>query len=191
MRHLCIKLSESEREKKSHISAHIWNLERWYWWSYLQGFSGEADTETRLIDTVREGEAGMNWKSSIETYTLPYAKQITSGNLLYHTGSPNLVLCKLVLFIMFIEYLVIYLLSALYLVFSLIVLVFSCVWLGDPMDCNLPGPPFHRIFQARILEWVAISYSRGSFQLRGQTTSPALVGRFFATAPPGKPHSLS
>ena len=33
----------------------------------------------------------------------------------------------------------------------------------DPMDCSLRGSPGHGIFQARILEWVAISFSRGSF----------------------------
>ena len=42
------------------------------------------------------------------------------------------------------------------------------------MDCSLPGSPIHGIFQARILEWVAISFSRGSSQPRDQTWSPAL-----------------
>ena len=32
----------------------------------------------------------------------------------------------------------------------------------DPMDCSLPGSSVHGVFQARILEWVAISFSRGS-----------------------------
>ena len=36
----------------------------------------------------------------------------------------------------------------------------------DPKDCSLPGSSFHGILQARILEWVAISFSRGSFQPR-------------------------
>ena len=36
----------------------------------------------------------------------------------------------------------------------------SCPSLFDPMNCNLPGSSFHGIFQARILEWVAISFSR-------------------------------
>ena len=40
------------------------------------------------------------------------------------------------------------------------------------------------IFQARILEWVAIPFSRGSSQPRDQTLSPALAGRFFTTVPP-------
>ena len=38
----------------------------------------------------------------------------------------------------------------------------SCPTLCDPMDCSLPGSTIHGIFQARILEWVAISFSRRS-----------------------------
>ena len=38
----------------------------------------------------------------------------------------------------------------------------SCPTLCKPMDCNPPGSSVHEIFRARILEWVAISYSRGS-----------------------------
>ena len=39
----------------------------------------------------------------------------------------------------------------------------SCLTLCDPMDCSPPGSAVHGILQARILEWVAISFSRGSF----------------------------
>ena len=42
----------------------------------------------------------------------------------------------------------------------------SCPTLCDPMDCSLPGFSNHGIFQARVLEWVAISFSRGSSQPR-------------------------
>ena len=38
-----------------------------------------------------------------------------------------------------------------------------CPTLCNPMDCSLPGFFVHGILQARILEWVAISFSRGSF----------------------------
>ena len=41
--------------------------------------------------------------------------------------------------------------------------------LCDPMDCSRPGSSVHAIFQARILEWIAISFSRGSSQPKGQT----------------------
>ena len=45
----------------------------------------------------------------------------------------------------------------------------SYLTLCHPMNCSLPGFTFHGIFQARILEWVAISYSRGSSQPRDLT----------------------
>ena len=35
----------------------------------------------------------------------------------------------------------------------------SCLTLSDPMGCSLPGSSVHRIFQARVLEWVAIPFS--------------------------------
>ena len=41
-----------------------------------------------------------------------------------------------------------------------------CLTLWDHMDCSLPGFSVHGVFQARISEWVAISYSKGSFPLR-------------------------
>ena len=36
-----------------------------------------------------------------------------------------------------------------------------CRTLGDPMDCSLPGPSIHGIFQAKVLEWGAIAFSMG------------------------------
>ena len=42
-----------------------------------------------------------------------------------------------------------------------------CPTLCDPMDCILPGSSVHGIPQARILEWVAISFSRGIFPTQG------------------------
>ena len=43
----------------------------------------------------------------------------------------------------------------------------SCLTLCDPMDCSPPGSSVHGILQARILEWVAISFSRGIFPIQG------------------------
>ena len=45
----------------------------------------------------------------------------------------------------------------------------SCPTLCNPIDCSLPGPSVHGLFQARILEWVVISYSRGSSPPRDRT----------------------
>ena len=47
------------------------------------------------------------------------------------------------------------------------------------MDCSLPGSSVHGIFQARILEWVAISFSRRSSRPRGWTRVSGIVGRCF------------
>ena len=52
-----------------------------------------------------------------------------------------------------------------------------CLTLCDPMDCSLPGSSVHGILQARILEWVAISFSRGSSPPRDQTFISCLAGR--------------
>ena len=49
----------------------------------------------------------------------------------------------------------------------------------NPMDYSLPGSSIHGIFQARILEWGAISFSKGSSQLRDQTQVSCIVGRCF------------
>ena len=48
-----------------------------------------------------------------------------------------------------------------------------------PMDCSLPGSSVHGTLQARILEQVAISYSRGSSQPRDRTPVFCIAGRFF------------
>ena len=85
---------KSEKERQiSYINACMWNLETWYWWTYLQDRNRDAGIKNRIVDMVREGEGEMNWESNIETYTLPCVKQIASGNLLYDAGSSNLALC--------------------------------------------------------------------------------------------------
>ena len=86
-----------------------------------------------------------------------------------------------------------------------------CSTLCDPMDCSPPGSSVHGISQARILEWVAISFSRGSSKPRdwtqvfhivgrrftvwaipfsrgsSQPQASCIAGRFFTYEPPGKP----
>ena len=55
----------------------------------------------------------------------------------------------------------------------------SCPILCNPMDCSLPGSSVHGIFQARTLEWTAISFSRGFSGPRDQTWVFGIVGRRF------------
>ena len=69
-----------------------------------------------------------------------------------------------------------------------------CPMLCNPMHCSPPGSCDHEIFQARILEWLAISYSRVSSHPRGQTGVYCIfcpAGRFFTAEPLGKPLAVS
>ena len=55
----------------------------------------------------------------------------------------------------------------------------SCLTLHNPMDCSQPASSVYGIFQARVLEWAAISFSRGSPDPGIEPMSPALAGGFF------------
>ena len=55
----------------------------------------------------------------------------------------------------------------------------SCLTICDPMDCSPPGFSVHGSFQARVLEWAVISFSRGSSWFRDQTQVSCIAGRFF------------
>ena len=54
-----------------------------------------------------------------------------------------------------------------------------CLTLYNPKNCSLPGSSVHGIFQARILEWVPISFSTGSSQTRDQTWVSCTAGSCF------------
>ena len=72
---------------------------------------------------------------------------------------------------------------------------FHCAWDGacmlsrvslcNPMDCSPPGASVHGILQARVVEWVAISFSRGSSLPRDRTQVSSIAGGFFTTESPG------
>ena len=66
----------------------------------------------------------------------------------------------------------------------------SCPILCDSMDCSPPGSSVHGILQPRIREWVAISFSRGSFQLRVWTWVSCIAGRFFIVWATREAHRL-
>ena len=65
----------------------------------------------------------------------------------------------------------------------------ACPNLCYPTDCSPPGSSVHRISQATILEWVAISFFKESSQIRN-LASPALVGKFQRCCHLGKPLKL-
>ena len=55
------------------------------------------------------------------------------------------------------------------------------------MDCSLPGSSVHEILQGRILEWVAISFSRGISQPRIEPGPPTLQADSLPSEPSGSP----
>ena len=62
----------------------------------------------------------------------------------------------------------------------------SCLTLCHPVACSPPGTSVHGILQARILQWLAIPFSRGSSQLRDRTPAPALQVDSLPSEPPEK-----
>ena len=77
----------------------------------------------------------------------------------------------------------------------LLLTCFSRVQLCNLVDCSLPGSSVHGILQARILEWAAMSFSRGSFQPRNRTQVSHVYLHWkqgsLPLAPTGKPLHMS
>ena len=69
------------------INVHIWNLERWYQRSYVQGSKGDTDVKNRLLVSLEGWEDGMIWEKSTETCTLPYVKQMSNTRLKHVEGT--------------------------------------------------------------------------------------------------------
>ena len=83
-----IQSEVSQKEKNKYINACMWNLEKWYRWTSLQGRNRDTDVENKHMDT--EGGKGrgsgggvMNWVIGIGMYTLMCIKWMTNKNLLY------------------------------------------------------------------------------------------------------------
>ena len=81
---------KSERVKQiSYINACMWNLEKWYRWTGLQGRSWDTDVENKCMDTKGgkpqwRGDGGvLNWAIGVDIYTLMCIKLMTNKNLQY------------------------------------------------------------------------------------------------------------
>ena len=195
----------------------MWNLEKWSWWTSLQGRSRGPNAENGLVDIerrrrLRDELRDWRWRihyQCIQTYTLPGVKQTARGKLLYSTGSSAR--CSVMTWRGGMEedegrlkreglYGYIWLINAVlqqkqhsiikqYIPKHAVCSVTeSCPTLCDPVDCSRPGSFAHGISQARILlEWVAISFSRRSSQPGIKLVFTALAGGFVTAEPPGKP----
>ena len=116
-----------------------------------------------------------SWIISLVVFSLPFS--LLSWNFHFSdVGHPGQVLY---LFIFCFAYFWLFIYSQGY--FLIIEVFINYLTLCNPMDCILAGSSVHGILQARILKWVAISFSRGSSQPRDQTQVSCSVGRYFFT----------
>ena len=67
----------------------------------------------------------------------------------------------------------------------------SCLTPGGPLDCSLPSPSVYGILQASILEWVAISFSRGSSGPRDETWVSCTAGWVYILSHQGRPINMN
>ena len=65
-----------------------------------------------------------------------------------------------------------------------------CPTVCDPKDCSPPGSSVYGILQTRVLEWVAMPFSRASSQCKDKPGSPALQADSSLSEPPGKPQEV-
>ena len=75
--------SKSERAKQIlYINAYMWNLEKWYRWTSLQGRNRDTDVENKCMDTKGEKGVGvkvvMNWEIGIDLHTLICIRKVTN-----------------------------------------------------------------------------------------------------------------
>ena len=79
------EISQTEKRQILYDFTYAWNLEEWYWRTYLHGSSSDADTEHGLVHTVGEGEGGTNCENSVETYiqlsSVQFSRSVVSDSL--------------------------------------------------------------------------------------------------------------
>ena len=117
----------------------MWNQKKWYKWTYLQ--NRVTDGENKLtVTSMGKGGRGINWVIGNNIHILLHMKKVINKEPLYSAGNFSK-LCND--------------LSGK----SESEVAQSCPTLSDPMDCSLPGCSIQGIFQARVLEWIAITFS--------------------------------
>ena len=63
-------LSKVSQRQTSYETTYMWNLKRWYTWTYLQNRNRVTNVENKLMVTKGEKGVGINWKVEIDIYTL-------------------------------------------------------------------------------------------------------------------------
>ena len=84
----CTGWSKSERERQMlYINTCVWNLERWYWWTYLQGSNWRCTHREQTCEQCEKERVGWIWESIMETYafsSVQFSHSVTSDSLRPH-----------------------------------------------------------------------------------------------------------
>ena len=185
--------SESERERQiSYINAYIWNLERWCWRAHMQGSNGDAGRGNRVAGTGRD--VGQTRRVALK-HALPYGKLDSQW--------------RLIVWLRELKSRALWQPRRVGLrerweegwrareeIYVYLQLIHADIWQKPTQYCKaivlshfshfrfrVPGSSVHGIPQARILEWGAISFSRGSSWPRDWTRVCCNAGRFFTLWP--------
>ena len=153
----------------------MWDLEKWYKWTYLQNRYRVTDVENKLIPRGKwVVRSGINREIGTDKYTLSYIKQITNKDQLHITGSStqhSVMSCmgkespKKWIYVWKKK--------------KVKVLVTqSCSTFCDPVKCSLSGFSVHGVLQARVLDWVDIHFPRGPSESRDWIWISWFAGKF-------------
>ena len=175
------------RERQiSYDTAYMWNLtpKKWYKGTCLQNSNWVLDVENKLtgnslwVQWLRIYASNVRGAASIPGLStkIPYASRHSplsqkkkSNHLLLPWGKEEVVGINWEIGI------------DIYTPKVKVLVIQSYLTLCDPMDCSPPGSFFHGIIQARIVEWVAIPFSRGSSQPRDWIQVSHIASRFFTS----------
>ena len=137
-------------------------MHHWWKWKMIQVFFSVFYSQWS-INFIRNKK----WKAIHETYKKLYKDTKFAAVLFLKTKSSN----KWDIFQMMTIQTVVYLYTIMVYYVRVLIskLLQSCLTLYDPVDCSLTGSSLYEVFQARMLEWVAMTSSRGSSQPRDQT----------------------
>ena len=80
-------VTQEEKNKYCIFMQYMWNPEKWYRWTYLQGRNRGTDVEKRYVDTEGEAEGGTDWEIRTDISTLSGVGQRANGKLPHGTGS--------------------------------------------------------------------------------------------------------
>ena len=140
---------------------------------------------------MRSQRVGHNWETStlnlLNLCHTPLGEELAIREVSSHFQGHTALIGQVCMTPTFVLLTVCYVACLCFLIHSVCLLVTQlCLTLCHPTDCSPPGFSVHGILQARLLEWIAIPFFRGSFWPRDQILVSCIAGRFFTIWAIGK-----